>query len=238
MASGGRTASAATTGTSARTLRGGAVPKRTAARAKDWTAHMVEQFVEMLADSCNVTLAAKAIGRSPGSVYRHRERDATFRRQWMQAVAIGYSRLELMLLERALHGVEKVIVLKDGGQSVMREYDNRTALALLRLHRDGVAAAEQPIAEQEYVEARDRIMARIERIRARKGIKVEKKGCSSQVRCNGKYFTTRHSSRSICFLRGQWTEYRSRFRLPVRRLAVFIAWIPVRAARSQAMNRN
>jgi hypothetical protein len=137
---------------------------------------MVEQFVEALADSCNVTLAAKAIGRSPSSVYRYRERDATFRRQWVQAVAIGYSRLELMLLERALHGVEKVVVLKNGGQSVMRDYDNRAALALLRMHRDGVAAAEQPIAEQEYAEARDRILARIERIRARKGIKVENKG--------------------------------------------------------------
>ena len=81
-----------------------------------------------------------------------------------------------MLLERALHGVEKVVALKDGGQSVMRDYDNRTALALLRMHRDGVASSEEPIAEQEYSEARDRILARIERIRERKGIRVEKKG--------------------------------------------------------------
>ena len=137
---------------------------------------MVEQFVETIADSCNVTLAARAIGRSMTNVYRHRARDATFRRQWEQALAIGYSRLELMLLERALHGVEKVVAHKDGSQSVMRDYDNRTALALLRMHRDGVASSEEPIAEQEYAEARDRILARIERIRERKGIKVEKKG--------------------------------------------------------------
>jgi hypothetical protein len=157
------------------TVRGGASPKQTARRASDWTPQMVEQFIAVLADSCNVTLAAKAIGRSSSNVYRQRERDATFRRQWAQAVAIGYSRLEMMLLERALHGVEKVIMLKDGAQSVMREYDNRTALALLRMHRDSVAASEQPVAEQEYAEARDRIMARIERIRAQKGIKVETK---------------------------------------------------------------
>jgi hypothetical protein len=157
-------------------VRGGAAPKATAARVRDWTPAMVEQFVEVLADSCNVTLAARAIGRSMTNVYRHRSRDATFRRQWEQALAIGYSRLELMLLERALHGVEKIVVLKDGGQSVMRDFDNRAALALLRMHRDGVAGIEEPIAEQEYAEARDRILARIERIRARKGIKVEKKG--------------------------------------------------------------
>lgn len=101
-------------GTRAAALRGGATPKRTAGRASDWTPQMVEQFVETIADSCNVTLAARTIGRSMTNVYRHRSRDATFRRQWEQALAIGYSRLELMLLERALHGVEKVVVLKDG----------------------------------------------------------------------------------------------------------------------------
>ena len=172
----GSTRRAGVAGSAGLAVRGGAAPQRTARRASDWTPQMVEQVVETIADSCNVTLAARAIGRSMTNVYRHRARDATFRRHWEQALAIGYSRLELMLLERALHGVEKVVALKDGGQSVMRDYDNRTALALLRMHRDGVASSEEPIAEQEYAEARDRILARIERIRERKGIKVEKKG--------------------------------------------------------------
>ena len=157
-------------------VRGGSEPKRTAARRSDWTAAMAELFIETLADSCNVTLAARAIGRSVTNVYLHRNRDASFRAAWEQALTIGYSRLEMMLLERALHGVEKTVVLKDGSESVMREYSDRTALALLRHHRDAVATSAQPVAEQEYVEARDRIMARIERIRAQKGIKVETKG--------------------------------------------------------------
>ena len=158
------------------TVRGGLGPKRTAARRSDWTAAMVDLFIETLADSCNVTLAARAIGRSMTNVYVHRTRDASFRERWEQALGIGYSRLEMMLLERALHGVEKTVVLKDGSESVMREYSDRTALALLRHHRDAVANSEQPIAEQEYVEARDRIMARIDRIRARKGVTIETKG--------------------------------------------------------------
>ena len=157
-------------------LRGGARPKRVTGRRSDWTPAMAERFAETLADSCNVTMAAAAIGRSVSSVYRQRARDASFRAAWEQALAIGFSRLEMMLLERALHGVEKVVTLKDGSQSVMREYDNRTALALLRHHRDTVASSEAPMAEQEYAEARDRIMARIERIRARKGVRVETKG--------------------------------------------------------------
>ena len=67
-------------------------------------------------------------------------------------------------------------MLKDRSESVMREYSDRIALALLRHHRDAVSTSEQPVAEQEYVAARDRNMARIERIRAQKGIKVETKG--------------------------------------------------------------
>lgn len=157
-------------------LRGGVSPKRASARASDWTERMAERFVEALAETCNVTLAAKAIRRSYTNVYLHRAKDASFRARWDQALAIGYSRLEMMLLERALHGVEKVVVAKDGTSSVMTEYSDRTALALLRLHRDSVANIEQPIDEQEYVEARDRILARIERIRVKKGIRFETKG--------------------------------------------------------------
>ncbi len=149
------------------TVRGGALPKRVVARRNDWTPKMAEQFIEALADSCNVTLAAKAIGRSLTNVYRRRMRDASFRNGWEEALAIGYSRLEMMLLERALHGVEKVVIARDGTSTVMRDYPDRVALALLRMHRDSVAKGAQPIDAQEVAEARDRILARIARLRAR-----------------------------------------------------------------------
>lgn len=151
-------------------------PQQRTGRRSDWTPEMSAQFIETLSETCNVTLAAAAIGRSISNVYKWRGKDATFRAQWEQALAIGYSRLEMMLLERALHGVEKVVVAKDGSTSVMTEYPDRVALTLLRMHRDSVASSEQPIDEQEYVEARDRILARIERIRVKKGIRFETKG--------------------------------------------------------------
>lgn len=157
-------------------VRGGACPKTVPARGNDWTPAMADQFIETLAATCNVSLAGKAIGRSMSNVYNRRAKDASFRAQWDQALAIGYSRLEMMLLERALHGVEKVVVAKDGTSSVMTEYPDRVALTLLRMHRERVATTEQPIDEQEYVEARDRILARIERIRVQKGIRFETKG--------------------------------------------------------------
>lgn len=151
-------------------------PQRRTGRRSDWTQEMSDQFIETLADTCNVTLAAASIKRSIANVYKWRGKDASFRAAWERALAVGYSRLELMLLERALHGVEKVVVARDGTSSVMREYPDRVALTLLRLHRDGVARTEQPIEEQEFVEARDRILARIERIRIKKGIRIETKG--------------------------------------------------------------
>ncbi len=156
-------------------LRGGASPKRVAARGNEWTPRMAEQFVETLAETCNVTLAATAIGRSVANVYRRRAKDASFRANWDQALAIGYSRLEMMLLERALHRVEKVKVAANGTSTTMRDYPDRTALTLLRMHREAVSETEQGVGAEEHAEARDRILARIARLRARHGM-VETKG--------------------------------------------------------------
>lgn len=136
-------------------------------RASDWTKAMAERFAEVLADSCNVTLAAQAIGRSISNVYKRRSKDASFRAAWDQALAIGYSRLELMLLERALHGVEKVVKAGDGTSAVMRDYPDRIALSLLRMHRENAAIASESVDDEDYREACERIIGKLERLRAR-----------------------------------------------------------------------
>ena len=147
-------------------------------RPSDWTDEMAEKFCEVLADSCNVTLAAAAIGRSISNIYKQRSKYASFRASWDAALAVGYSRLELMLLERALHGVEKTVTQRDGTTSVMREYPDRVALTLLRMHRENAAIADQTVDEVEYEEARDRIVARLERLRERE-TGVETKAASN-----------------------------------------------------------
>ena len=55
----------------------------------------------------------------------------------------------------------------DGTTRVMREYSDRTALALLRMHRESAAIANETVDDGEWQEARDRIVARLERIRER-----------------------------------------------------------------------
>ncbi|MGI8931539.1 MAG: hypothetical protein ACR2FK_04040 [Sphingomicrobium sp.] len=149
------------------TLRGGDLPKKVSGRRSDWTRKMADQFVETLADTCNVTLAAAAIERSIANVYKWRGKDAAFRASWDRALAIGYSRLELMLLERALHGVEKVVVARDGTSSVMREYPDRVALTLLRMHRETAAMADESIDGREHDEACERIIAKLSRLKDR-----------------------------------------------------------------------
>lgn len=143
-------------------------PQQRTGRKSDWTEEMADAFVDVLADTCNVTLAAKAIGRSIGNVYKWRAKNAAFRAAWDGALATGYARLEMMMLERALHGVEKTVVARDGTTVVMREYSDRVALTLLRMHRESAALAHSINEDDDdYREACERIMERLERLKER-----------------------------------------------------------------------
>ena len=142
-------------------------PQRRTGRPSDWTKAMANKFVDTLADTCNVTLAAASIGRSIANVYKWRGKDASFRAAWDRALSVGYSRLELMLLERALHGVEKTVVARDGTSSVMREYPDRVALTLLRMHRETAAMADESVDGREHDEACERIIAKLSRLKDR-----------------------------------------------------------------------
>jgi len=131
-------------------------------------------FLASLAETCNVKLSAKRAGVSHNCVYERRNRNATFRVSWDAALAMGYAQLELMMLERALHGVEKVVTRRDGTTEVMRKYNDRTALALLRMHRENAAITNETVDDGEWQEARDRIVARLARIRERdEGLEIK-----------------------------------------------------------------
>jgi hypothetical protein len=142
-------------------------PQKRTGRPSDWTVAMADKFVAVLADSCNVSLAARAIRRSVGNVYRQRTRDAEFRTKWDQALSVGYARLEMMMLERALNGVEKAVTVRGGESRIMIEYNDRVALALLRHHRETVAAFEAGVDDKEYEEACERIIDKLARLRER-----------------------------------------------------------------------
>ena len=148
-------------------LEGGARKRKVKASHRSWTKAKEGAFLGALAECCNVKLAAKTAKVSTSSVYDRRSKHASFRVAWDNALATGYAQLELMLLERALHGVEKVVVARDGTRTLMREYSDRVALALLRMHRDTIKLADETVNDGEYEEAKERIVARLDRLRER-----------------------------------------------------------------------
>jgi hypothetical protein len=151
--------------------RGGRAPLKRKPVKRDWTKAKEANFIEQLAVTCNVTLAAKQAGVGNSTVYARRRKDAAFRGAWGEALAQAYARLEVETLERTLNGRMRTIVAKDGSETREMVYDERTALSLLRLHRDNareperLEAAEQAISPAEAGEVRAKLMAKLKRVR-------------------------------------------------------------------------
>lgn len=149
------------------TIAGGAMPRLRKPRARDWTKAKEETFLTTLAETCNVTVAAKAAGVSVSAAYARRKKVAAFRAGWAEAIAMAYQRLELVMLDRALNGTEKIVVRKDGSEERMREYPNQVALHLLKMHRDSAMETIEEPAEADIEEVRQRLFDKLQRLRKR-----------------------------------------------------------------------
>lgn len=136
-----------------------------------WREGAEARFLDALATSCNVRLSARRAGVSASAAYARRRIDAAFRDGWAKAIAQGYARLEIETLERALNGTRRTIEHRDGRSEERFDYDARTALTLLKMHRD---TAEIParrerqdtqMSEEEIEELRRKIVEKLERLR-------------------------------------------------------------------------
>jgi len=108
---------------------------------RDWSKEKAASFLGVLAETCNVSEACRR-SRVPMTVaYRQRKLDAAFRAAWVDAIGSAYSRLELMLLDRAFNGTEKVISWTRGdGIGRFGSCDRRRFLP----YRNGVASVDRP----------------------------------------------------------------------------------------------
>jgi len=104
------------------TLVAGKKPKLRASTRRDWSKAKQAKFLSVLADTCNVTRAAEEAGVSSGGAYKRRRENAAFRAGWLEAIGIAYQRLELVLLDRAFNGTEKLVKRRDGNDERMLEY--------------------------------------------------------------------------------------------------------------------
>lgn len=148
-------------------LVGGEKAQLRKASSKNWTKAKETNFLSVLAETCNVQRACEEAGVSDSQAYRRRKANAAFRAGWMDAIGIAYQRLEVVLLERALNGTEKVVIKTDGREERMREYPNQIALTLLRMHRDTAIEAQTEVPADDAQEIRARLVQKLERLRER-----------------------------------------------------------------------
>jgi hypothetical protein len=138
-----------------RTRSGALGPQKRKARTVGLTKGRRKRFLAELAESANVTEAARIAGVGKSTVYRMRASDPTLAEQWDEALDQGYAELEAMLLHRCLFGSERVEIVEDGEGAVksrkrVREIPMGVAIRLLTLHaakverRRAARGAEQP----------------------------------------------------------------------------------------------
>jgi hypothetical protein len=142
-------------------------PQRKKRAKRDWSKAKAARFLAVLADTCNVSEACRRSGVPMTVAYRRRKMDAAFRAEWAEMIAIGYQRLEGVLLERAFNGTERVVTKKDGGEERMREYPNQLGLMLLRMHRETAIEADRELSEEEVSEIRERLVRKLQRMKKR-----------------------------------------------------------------------
>ena len=106
-----------------------------------WTPKLQRDFLESLATTGSVKIAAAKVGMSPSAVYqlKHRAAGAAFKLGCAAAVLIARGRLVDELLDRAIWGYDETAeLLREAGRSFAkrRRLDSRLGLAMLaRLDR-------------------------------------------------------------------------------------------------------
>jgi hypothetical protein len=121
----------------------GGQPQRRRTRRNSWKCERNRKaFLENLAATCNVTLAAKMANLCAHGGYMLRLAEPAFREQWGRALAEGRERLRDLLHEHAAEALGAERVEGSVVSEKMREYGTKLALTLLKLH-DPDAARER-----------------------------------------------------------------------------------------------
>lgn len=124
----------------------------------------MKPFLVKLANSSNVSAAARKAKVDTSTVYERRRRDAGFAREWQVALCEGYDNLEMDLLHRLRTGEIKTVA---GARRGVRQFDNATAFRLLVAHRESATRERSMRAHEDAVTVRAAIDAKLEEMRER-----------------------------------------------------------------------
>ena len=114
-------------------------------------------FLDTLAETSNVSEAARKSGASTSRAYKTRRLDAEFREQWNAALLEGYEHLEMETLHRLRMGTGQ-----DGNK-----FDIPNALRLLTLHRESAARQKAMRGEEDEESVLESLNAKIDLMRQR-----------------------------------------------------------------------
>jgi hypothetical protein len=143
------------------------VPVRRKPRNDGWTPEKQRRFIETLADTGLVNVAAQAVGLSRASAYQLRRapHGAAFARAWDAARQQAAGLIEDIAFERAIEGTEQEVLDRDGNVVATRlVHDNRLLKYLLshlkpeRYGRDRAPAAPASAPEPDTLDATLRAM--------------------------------------------------------------------------------
>lgn len=141
---------------------------------KNWQ----DLFIGALAESSNVKAAADAASVSQALVYKKRRTDPAFAQRWYEALAEGYDRLEMDLLERLRSG--RLEDVDDDG--TRRKFDIGTAFRCIAAHRDAVAREKARKKLSDEIVTMKAINAKIDELRAREEKALAREAAAKGVR--------------------------------------------------------
>ena len=121
--------------------------------------HWRTLFLDTLAETSNVSEAARRAGINPSRAYKVRREETAFRLKWNAALVEGYDHLEMETLHRLRMGV-------DAGKDD-RKFDIANALRLLTLHRETVARERALTGEEDEESVLAELNARLDAMRGR-----------------------------------------------------------------------
>ncbi|MBS0479065.1 MAG: hypothetical protein JSR79_07185 [Proteobacteria bacterium] len=110
--------------------------RRRKAKANAFSPRKRQVFLDTLAYTCNVRMAAEQAGIDISTAYYHRARDPVFVEQWREALATGYDTIEALVLEHG--GAGQPLAPADPTRATPDApppFDFDRALAVLRQYR-------------------------------------------------------------------------------------------------------
>jgi len=103
-----------------------------------------QAFLAALSATCNVSLAAAAVGAAAHAFYRRRRQCPAFAREWRLALQAGYDRLEAALLESAVAGSHEHDDWRSNDPPAMPPVSPNQALQLMYLHQKEARLLAEP----------------------------------------------------------------------------------------------